>query len=41
MRGQLVGVVVAAPLFLAVLAILSGLSTLHAAPNSSPTKSPT
>lgn len=31
MRGQLVGVVVAAPLFLAVLAILSGLSTLHAA----------
>ena len=31
MRGQLVGVVVAAPLFLAVLAILSGLSTLHGA----------
>jgi hypothetical protein len=31
MRGQLVGVVVAAPIFLAVLAILSGLSTLHAA----------
>jgi hypothetical protein len=31
MRGQLVGVVVAAPLFLAVLAILSGVSTLHAA----------
>jgi hypothetical protein len=31
MRGQLVGVVVAAPLFLGVLAILSGLSTLHAA----------
>ncbi|HEU4944498.1 MAG TPA: hypothetical protein VFT10_04980 [Solirubrobacterales bacterium] len=31
MRGQLVGIVVAAPLFLAVLAILSGLSTLHAA----------
>jgi len=31
MRGQLVGVVVAAPLFLAVLAILTGLSTLHAA----------
>jgi hypothetical protein len=31
MRGQLVGVVVAAPLFLAVLAILSGASTLHAA----------
>jgi hypothetical protein len=31
MRGQLVGVVVAAPLFLAVLAILSGLSTLSAA----------
>lgn len=31
MRGQLVGVVVAAPLFLAVLAILSGLSTLEAA----------
>lgn len=31
MRSQLVGVVVAAPLFLAVLAILSGLSTLHAA----------
>lgn len=31
MRGQLVGVVVAAPLFLAVLAILSGISTLHAA----------
>lgn len=31
MRRQLVGVVVAAPLFLAVLAILSGLSTLHAA----------
>ncbi len=31
MRGQLVGVVVAAPLFLAVLAILSGVSTLGAA----------
>jgi hypothetical protein len=31
MRGQLVGVVVAAPLFLAVLAILSGISTIHAA----------
>jgi hypothetical protein len=31
MRGQLVGVVVAGPLFLAVLAILSGLSNLHAA----------
>jgi hypothetical protein len=31
MRGQLVGVVVAAPLFLAALAILSSLSTLHAA----------
>ena len=31
MRGQLVGVVVAAPLFLAALAILSGISTLHAA----------
>jgi hypothetical protein len=31
MRGQLVGVVIAAPLFLAALAILSGLSTLHAA----------
>ncbi len=31
MRSQLVGVVVAAPLFLAVLAILSGLSTLSAA----------
>jgi hypothetical protein len=31
MRGQLVGVVVAGPLFLAALAILSGLSTLHAA----------
>jgi hypothetical protein len=31
MRGQLVGVGIAAPLFLAVLAILSGLSTLHAA----------
>ena len=31
MRGQLVGVVVAAPLFLAGLAILSGVSTLHAA----------
>jgi len=31
MRGQLVGVIVAAPLFLAALAILSGLSTLHAA----------
>ncbi len=31
MRGQLVGVVVAAPLFLAALAIFSGLSTLHAA----------
>ncbi|MET0305430.1 MAG: hypothetical protein ABW196_04275 [Solirubrobacterales bacterium] len=31
MRGQLVGVVVAAPLFLAVLAILSGLSNLEAA----------
>jgi hypothetical protein len=31
MRGQLVGVVIAAPLFLGVLAILSGLSTLSAA----------
>jgi hypothetical protein len=31
MRSQLVGVVVAAPLFLAVLAILSGLSNLEAA----------
>ncbi len=31
MRGQLVGVVVAAPLFLSVLAVLSGVSTLHAA----------
>jgi hypothetical protein len=31
MRGQLVGVVIAAPLFLAVLAVLSGVSTLHAA----------
>lgn len=31
MRGQLVGVVIAAPLFLAVLAILGGISTLHAA----------
>jgi hypothetical protein len=31
MRGQLVGVVVAAPLFLGALAILSGISTLHAA----------
>lgn len=31
MRGQLIGVVIAAPLFLAVAAILSGLSTLHAA----------
>ncbi|HVY78424.1 MAG TPA: hypothetical protein VG898_07965 [Solirubrobacterales bacterium] len=31
MRGQLVGVVVIAPLFLAILAILSGVSTLHAA----------
>lgn len=31
MRGQFIGVVVAAPLFLAVLAILSGVSTLHAA----------
>jgi hypothetical protein len=31
MRGQLVGVVIAAPLFLALLAILSGLSTLNAA----------
>ncbi len=31
MRGQLVGVVVAAPLFLAILAILSGVSTLSAA----------
>jgi hypothetical protein len=30
-RGQLVGIVIAAPLFLAVLAILSGVSTLHAA----------
>lgn len=30
-RGQLVGVIVAAPLFLAVLAILTGLATLHAA----------
>ena len=31
MRGQLVGVVVAAPLFLSALAIVSGLSNLHAA----------
>ncbi|HET7484456.1 MAG TPA: hypothetical protein VFJ64_03690 [Solirubrobacterales bacterium] len=31
MRGQLVGIVIAAPLFLAALAILSGVSTLHAA----------
>jgi hypothetical protein len=31
MRGQLVGVIIAAPLFLAVLAILGGVSTLHAA----------
>jgi hypothetical protein len=31
MRGQLVGVVIVAPLFLAVLAILSGISTLDAA----------
>jgi preprotein translocase subunit Sss1 len=31
MRGQLVGVVIAAPLFLAILAIVSGVSTLHAA----------
>jgi hypothetical protein len=31
MRGQLVGVVIAAPLFLAALAIFSGLSSLHAA----------
>lgn len=31
MRGQLIGVVVAAPIFLAVLALLSGISTLHAA----------
>ncbi len=31
MRGQLVGVVIAAPIFLAILAILSGVSTLHAA----------
>jgi len=31
MRGQLVGVVVAAPLFLSALAVLSGVSTLHAA----------
>jgi hypothetical protein len=31
MRGQLVGVVVAAPLFLAVLAVLSGVSILHSA----------
>jgi hypothetical protein len=31
MRGQLIGVVVAAPLFLAALAILSGVTTLHAA----------
>ena len=30
-RGQLVGIVIAAPLFLAILAILSGLSTLEAA----------
>ncbi len=31
MRGQLVGVAIAAPLFLAVAAILTGVSTLHAA----------
>ncbi len=31
MRGQLVGVVIAAPLFLAVLAVLTGVTTLHAA----------
>lgn len=31
MRGQLVGVVIAAPLFLAIAAVLTGASTLHAA----------
>jgi hypothetical protein len=31
MRGQLIGVVVAAPLFLTVAAILTGVSTVHAA----------
>lgn len=31
MRGQLVGVIVAAPLFLSLLAVLSSVSTLHAA----------
>ncbi len=31
MRGQLVGVVIAAPIFLAVLAILSGVTAIHAA----------
>ena len=31
MRGQLVGVIIAAPLFLGALAILGGVSTLHAA----------
>lgn len=31
MRGQLVGLVVAAPVFLAAMAVFSGLSTLHAA----------
>jgi hypothetical protein len=30
-RGQLIGVVIAAPLFLAAAALLSGISTLHAA----------
>jgi hypothetical protein len=31
MRGQLIGVVIAAPLFLAIAAILSGISNVHAA----------
>jgi hypothetical protein len=31
MRGQLVGIVIAGPLFLAALAIFSGISTLHGA----------
>jgi len=31
MRGQLIGVVIAAPLFLTVAAILTGISTVHAA----------
>jgi hypothetical protein len=40
MRGQLIGVVIVAPIFLAALAILSGVSTLHAASDFVSTEAP-